>query len=142
MISDLILARLEAECGETFKTFGSGLDLDAMIKRKGNSGCPAVFVFMLKERGGRADTGTMVTEQERTETYSFVQMLVSRNDLTGAAAEAEVKAQRAAIHDAIFGWSPSEDYKPFTFETGDLAEIKNARVIWEDTYSTGRWVGD
>lgn len=121
-----IIARLKTEVS-ALKFVGGSAELavaEADLKQT-----PSAYVFEAGDDAGQNTTGTMVVSQQNKVRFVVAIATMNFRDSRGQHAGADMLAIRSAIHDALHGWSPDDEFDPIEKRSGRLIKMSKA-VLW------------
>lgn len=121
-----IIARLKTEV-PALKFVGGSAELavaEADLKQT-----PSAYVFEAGDDASENTTGTMVVSQQNKVRFIVAIATMNFRDSRGQNAGADMRAIRSAIHSALHGWCPDDEFNPIEKRSGRLVKMSKA-VLW------------
>lgn len=137
--AQLVITRLGSLVPATLKKVGGAVDVPATeeaVARLAKEKLPAAYILPLADRAGANVTGTEIVEQMVECRYGVLLAISNLRDPRGEQAQADLRAVRQAIMDALLGWAPAADYDPCEYAQGRLMQFSDQVLWWQDDYLT------
>lgn len=129
----VVVAKLAADCF-LLTQVGGAADLEAakaVLKNK----LPAAFVVPLAEQASPNSSATLVVSQKITQQFGVVLAVSNLRDATGATAINDLFAVRQQLLQALIGWFPSGALNCMEFGGGQLLDMSDSVVWWQDIFN-------
>lgn len=126
----------DQDTGNSFREVAGAADLRGILD--GRVSAPGCYVFRLRNRPGRNDLDTGVS-QRVAESYAVVVVTDNRRDPRGGDSSDASEALCDQVNTALLGWTPDPDADPMEYGGGQLVSIKEGKFYWQDIYTTARF---
>lgn len=113
---------------------GSALDMDALLKGAQSIAVPAALVVHLADQPHADEGFTGLHMQRVASRYAVVFVLDNKRGALGNDAIPNLEQLRAAVRQALLGWSPEPELDPVQAGPGGLIDFVNGRVWWGDEF--------
>lgn len=130
----LVIARLRDQVSDLKRVSGSA---EFAAARADLRQVPAAFVIEASNRPGQNKTGTEVVVQDNRITFGVALAHQNVSDPRGEAAGDAMTDLRTAVMTALLGWSPTGDFDPCEYAGGQLLQMNDFTIWWQDNYTTG-----
>jgi len=97
---------------------------------------PAAFVIEASNRPRDNGYASMAVSQENAVTFGVTLAAQNLRDPRGEHSGAEMTALRASVMTALLGWQADADYDLITYAGGQLLQLDNLVLWWQDNYVT------
>jgi hypothetical protein len=97
---------------------------------------PAAFVIETANRPLPSRTGTEVVSQSMAVRFGVVFAAQNLRDTRGDEGGADLNVLRDAVMTALLGWSVSNDFDPCEYAGGQLLQMNDYTIWWQDDYLT------
>ena len=101
---------------------------------------PAAFVLPLSESAGENRAPGVGAVQQMTAVIGVTTVLAAPDDPGGTRARDRLRETLTATRERLTGWCPGASCEPLAFRRGQLLEVDEGRVMWQDEYETTWWV--
>lgn len=130
-----VMARLKAEASPPLNLVQGAGDFAALKAAPPKHLQPAAFVLPARSTGG---TNSLATgfRQPLQESVAVVVMTSRLNDARGEASARELEVVLRAIRRALVGWSPGPGWAATEFVAGQMSEITDGVLIWQETFAS------
>lgn len=132
------IARLVASA-PTLKLVEGAAEYAALKANPPDSRRPAAFVVPLSEVAGPNVLVNAVRQRVAAQ-LGVVFAVGSLRDPRGEQARLDLEAVRAEARTALLGWAPTASHDPFEFLRGDLVDLRDGVVWWQDRYSSAFYI--
>ncbi|WP_374355564.1 hypothetical protein [Chitinimonas sp.] len=133
MLIDAIKDQLKTRC-PLLKHIGAAADFAAADKLARHQ-YPAAFVLPLGEQP-QPSSMPPGTVQKLLVHFAVVIAISNVRDAAGAAALVDLNAVRPSVMQALYGWQPAGVAEPINFTGGQLQDLTNGVLWWQDSFST------
>lgn len=129
----VIIARIQSQC-PVYASVSGGLNLFSEITNA-PPGAHAWVALAAEQAEGTQAQGCVI---QKIEVQFSVLTLIRADpaDATGNIGYAEIQAARDQLFPALLGFKPDSTQTPISFLSGNLSEIDNGFLLWEDSFST------
>jgi hypothetical protein len=100
---------------------------------------PNGYVMLLGEDAAPDTNATSVITQRVTVTFGVVLAVENANKSFGIAvntSQAQLASLRNKVREAMLGWQPEPEYDPSTYLSGQLVQVQNRVIWWQDKFQT------
>ena len=101
---------------------------------------PAAFVLPLSESAGENRAPGAGAVQQVTATIGVAIVLAAPGDPGGTRARDQLTDVLQVTRARLTGWRPGPRYEPLAFRRGQLLEVDEGRVMWQDEFETRCWI--
>lgn len=98
---------------------------------------PAAWVIEIANAGARNTLATVAVSQETTVRFGVVLAVQNLRDPRGEKAHADLRAIRESVMTALLGWQPAQDYDGVEYVSGQLLQLDDLVLWWQDVYRSG-----
>jgi len=132
-----VIARLQSEMPTLRKVGGAG---DIPNAQEALRQVPAAFVIPLAETAEANELESGAISQAITIRFGVLWAVANLRDATGEAAQADLRPIRAAGQAALLGWQPEATMEPCLFGGGQLLQIADRVLWWQDVFVSGTYL--
>lgn len=129
----LIIARLKAQV-TALKIVAGAADFAAAAPEVKQT--PSAFVLELANRPTGNALATIAVSQENTVRFGVVIAVQNLRDPRGEKAHTDLRTLRESVMTALLGWQPDPDYDVVEYAGGQLLQLDNLVLWWQDDYLT------
>lgn len=97
---------------------------------------PSLYVIETVNRAGANRTGTEVVVQENAQRFAVVMAVENKEDPRGAASGDALRDLRLLVITALLGWQPAADFDPCIYAGGQLLQMNDYTLWWQDEFIT------
>jgi hypothetical protein len=133
---DTLLARLEANARPPLRQVEGAGEYAALTAPPPLARQPAAFVIPLTETGGPNNLAAGPVRQRIAQTFGVVLLLGNLRDARGQSAAAALVGVQQAVRAALIGFQPTADHDPIEFRRGQLIDIAEGALAWQDEFET------
>lgn len=101
---------------------------------------PAAFVIPLAEVAGPNELESGAISQQLSIRFGVLWAVSNLRDATGEAAQTDLETVREAGKTALLGWQPDTTMEPCEFAGGQLLQVADRVLWWQDVFVTGNYL--
>ncbi len=98
---------------------------------------PAAFVLPLAETAEPNELESGALSQFVLVRFGVLWAVANLRDPSGEAAQTDLESLRVAGQAALLGWQPDETMEPCEFAAGQLLQVSDRVLWWQDMFVTG-----
>ena len=132
-----IVARLQAQIAQLRKIGGAA---DIPSAQEALKQVPAAFVIPLAEVAGQNELESGAISQALSIRFGVLWAVSNLRDATGEAAQTDLETIREAGKTALLGWQPDAAMDPCEFAGGQLMQVADRVLWWQDVFVTGNFL--
>lgn len=132
-----VIARLQSQIPQLRKV---GVAADIPTAQELLKQVPAAFVVPLAETADSNELESGAISQAITYRFGVLWAAMNLRDASGEAAQNDLEAIRSAGKTALLGWQPDGTMDPCLFGGGQLLQVADRVLWWQDVFVTGNYL--
>lgn len=133
---DSIIARLKTEGAVALRQVEGAGEYALLTAPPPLARQPAAYVIPLADVGGPNSLAAGPVRQRLAQSFGVVVLLGNLRDARGASAATALAQVQAVVRAALIGFQPTPDHDPIEFRRGQLIDVSEGTLAWQDEFET------
>lgn len=133
---DTIITRLKVEAAVALRQVEGAGEYALLAAPPPLARQPAAYVIPLADVGGANSLAAGPVRQRLVRGFGVIVLLGNLRDARGASAAAALANVQAAVRAALVGFQPTPDHDPIEFRRGQLIDVSEGALAWQDEFET------